>query len=91
MFNQQDCKVNSKLEIVLLNVNGVLLNVNDVMLISEIYFTYRSHMKIPDYVIYLTNHLDDKAIIIIAAIIVKSKIKHYQTEKVQKIIFSPLV
>lgn len=52
----------------------------DVMLISESHFTHNSHLKIPNYVIYNTNHPDGKAHGG-SAIIIKRNVKHYELDK----------
>lgn len=52
----------------------------DVMLVSETHFTTKSHITIPKYTIYSTNHPDGKARGG-TALIIKNNIKHHETEK----------
>lgn len=55
----------------------IINNDIDIMLISETHFTKRSYIKIPNYMIYSTNHPDGTAHGG-TAIIIKSTIKHYE-------------
>lgn len=52
----------------------------DILLISETHFTKKSHINIPNYNIYTTNHPDGRAHGG-SAIIINSKLKHYEVDK----------
>lgn len=56
----------------------------DVMLISETHFTQKNYIKIPNYTVYNTNHPDQKAHGG-TAIIIKTKIKHYELNKISEV------
>lgn len=53
------------------------------MLISEIHFTDKNYLYIPNYNIYHTLHPDGTAHGG-SAVIIKTKIKHYETDKFQQ-------
>lgn len=55
----------------------------DIMLVSETHFTKKSYLKIPNYVIYDTQHPDGTAHGG-SALIIKSKIKHHETVSFKK-------
>lgn len=55
----------------------------DVMLISETHFTNKNYLNIPNYTIYHTMHPDGSADGG-SAIIIKTKIKHYEVDKFQQ-------
>ena len=79
--------MNNVLQIALWNANGLsqhseelkifILNHNiDIILVSETYFTERSHFKIPNYSLYCTNHPIGTARGG-SAVIIKNSIKHH--------------
>lgn len=76
------------------NSNGLLQHKNeveyflhqnniDILLISETHFTERSHLKIPNYIVYSTNH-PDKTAHAGTAIIIKNTIDHVEMPTYEK-------
>jgi len=55
----------------------------DIIFISESHFTNRSHLKIQNYITYVTQHPDGTAHGK-TAIIIKRKIKHHKSTKYDK-------
>ncbi|KAL7306196.1 hypothetical protein TKK_0001639 [Trichogramma kaykai] len=57
----------------------LIMNKIDIMFISETHFTKKTYLKIPNYIIYDTQHPSGRAHSG-TAIIIKSSIKHYELE-----------